>query len=177
MANQATSFMSLPAELRNEIYEMAFTDHIVAITAADDWERIESPLGIRYYKRPYSTAPGILLANKQIHHEAITYYYRHSLFTFGPYPWPLRWSQASLGDVMQAAIDWLGFLKPEKHGDFSILRILLWMEGAEYEMSENDIAKEWFRRWNYTPGLEAVILDPPVTFVVRNASDEEGMLF
>lgn len=90
MANQATSFMSLPAELRNEIYEMAFTDHIVAITAADDWERIESPLGIRCYKRPYSTAPGILLANKQIHHEAITYYYRHSMFAFGSYPWPLR---------------------------------------------------------------------------------------
>lgn len=56
-----SSLLSLPAELRNMIYIALFASETQCI-------------------RPEYTLPGLLTANKQIHHEAMAMYYTASIF-------------------------------------------------------------------------------------------------
>ncbi|KAK4547533.1 hypothetical protein LTR36_000490 [Oleoguttula mirabilis] len=60
-------FMTLPAELRNAVYDYALTDR--------------KPQNVRRHRRkPNWQEPGLLRASKEIRHEALKLYYKHNAF-------------------------------------------------------------------------------------------------
>lgn len=53
-----TTFLDLPAELRNVVYELALEKEIVVFTKLS-----------KFNKNPHTRCPGLLLASKQVHKE------------------------------------------------------------------------------------------------------------
>ncbi|KAF2162713.1 hypothetical protein M409DRAFT_26950 [Zasmidium cellare ATCC 36951] len=75
-----TSFLDLPAEIRNDIYTLALTNRTLSFPPASPQNR---------YGR--ARPPSLLLSNKQIHHETLPMFYSNTTFHF-PSPDPLlRW--------------------------------------------------------------------------------------
>lgn len=77
----ASIFLALPAELRIRVYELLFDSSLISIRTG--------PLLKRHggvYAYAWTRTPGILLACKQTHGEAVHFYYELSTFASGWMP-------------------------------------------------------------------------------------------
>lgn len=77
--NQASPLLRLPAEIRNTIYEYAFTGRTVAV-------HFYSHV-IRTYSPSQQSAIGVRQVCRQIRFETRSAFYKHTSFDFGPLPY------------------------------------------------------------------------------------------
>ena len=81
--------LSSPRELRDQIYELTFSNMVVRIRPQNYAEHYDS-------KVPADRNAGLLLASKQLHNETTLLYYKHTSFKFDSVKLLRRWLSASL---------------------------------------------------------------------------------
>ena len=83
--NMATSFprlLGLPPELSTRIYELHFASEIIALQEPTNYIDNSGTHHWKIYTK--TTAPGLLLANKQFYTEATSVYYSHAALQIHP---------------------------------------------------------------------------------------------
>jgi hypothetical protein len=91
---KSPSFVDLPAEIRNKIYDLLFAGYVLLYRSHPVRERLENPqvkprlylACRRLYSWPAGThfyiAPGLLRVCRQVHEEAVAFLYGNTIFRF-----------------------------------------------------------------------------------------------
>ena len=115
MNREQSTFLRLPGEIRNRIYEFALSDKVVRVTVIKKTDGTPAHLG-KYYEadgiiwHPVRFAQGVILASRDIHAETRLLLYKLAQFHYLPKIHDNRWD------------DWLDLLDPEKRDAIGIVR-------------------------------------------------------